>query len=602
MLSLSLSSTNFNELNITTLAKRPLLDAIKVLYRGNEAEFIGFVENLGLNYHKTFPSLYHLNNEINGEIQKFNDIAERNELEKLDYRAVTLLRRSLKQISEFGYYKLAIDLKNAKDPSKITAIKDAFLLAQSPSIIEFKELDDRRLNLIYNKRGISYYCSEPLIANARDTIQLIENFKEPKDNNFIVARFLLEFAKNLKNAGVDESFYFAYEQRAGLIKEFNKSIDEVILWGGLNREEKEKMKAQEKEDSQDSPSTIAKAELKIERDSLRSSAPQNSTDEIVEKTKVLPRLYNVESMPNPTQEIPKLNKEKIISDSFELYEQKEIEKAKLRLERAKKESFEAYRDLKNNLDSGLSLLDAIKIIQQKYRNEDTVNFASLLFSQDILNLREKESEIVALRGNIEALKQNVLELEGEIVKREETITKQRGTLQVKINEMSLLKESFEEELERLKEVEVKFGELEALNNEQGKTIEELDAECDKLTAENRGLGESKIRLESELKNALSNTENLERELQDLKNKEAQSAKLAIERNSEKEFLRIALDKAAKTEAEQNLKIQSLENKIDNLYNRLIDGAKTSETKQESLPTDTPKEKPRRSRDILGNDF
>lgn len=66
----------------------------------------------------------------------------------------------------------------------------------------------------------------------------------------------------------------------------------------------------------------------------------------------------------------------------------------MRLEKANKEKDRAYEDLKKYLNNGLSILEAIQNIKQKY-SEDTVHLASLLFSQDILNVKSKD-EIIAL--------------------------------------------------------------------------------------------------------------------------------------------------------------------------------------------------------------
>ncbi len=123
---------------------------------------------------------------------------------------------------------------------------------------------------------------------------------------------------------------------------------------------------------------------------------------VVLKEKTLPRLNNLKSTRLENQNYQNIEQsesqtknseeeiQQIISDSFELYIQKEVEKTNIRLEKAKKDSFNAYEDLKANLKDGLSILEAIKNIQQKYRNEDTINFATLLFSKDILNVKAKE--------------------------------------------------------------------------------------------------------------------------------------------------------------------------------------------------------------------
>ncbi|TNB56736.1 hypothetical protein [Campylobacter helveticus] len=632
MIPLTLAKVNFDELNINNLSKRALLDSLKIFYKKDDMAYFEFLESKGINYYKNFKNIFELNNELNTEIKIFNDLASKEELIGFDFKASALLKRNLKTLTDNDYYKLNLDLRELNDNANLTKIKDIFLNLNSVSLVDFKEISEQRLSLVYNKRGASLYHNELILANARDNINLLENFKEAKDNNFIVARFILELALKLKEAGIDESFSYKFSSNGN---EMIKSLDEIIYWGSLNKEEKEEQKAKTKEQNElnEKATQIAKKEIKEEINASRASLAKDSTNESLDTQKAPVRLANIKTL---NDELPHTQSkdlssqeriEKIINESFELYHQKELEKTQIRLEKAKKDSFNAYDDLKLSLNNGLSIIEALKLIQQKYRNEDTINFASLLFSKDILNIKEKDSELKTLRAELKSSYETQELLNDEITKREETISKLKGTVQVKVNEMTALKLEFEEEIESLKEAEFKFKELEKHTKEQDEIINELDTENQSLSDTNKALNEEKIKLEADnhflqntlkdykekenlYKQELLNYKELEKKMmgfelenQSLKAKE-QSYKeelhtlsLKVKENYKQEFeleklnlenehLKTSLKAQRDKEQEYKEKIAKLESKLDSFMSQALKAQ------------DEPK-KELRSRDILG---
>ncbi|MCR2055556.1 hypothetical protein CHLV4139_08660 [Campylobacter helveticus] len=632
MIPLTLAKVNFDELNINNLSKRALLDSLKIFYKKDDMAYFEFLESKGINYYKNFKNIFELNNELNTEIKIFNDLASKEELIGFDFKASALLKRNLKTLTDNDYYKLNLDLRELNDNHTLTKIKDIFLNLNSVSLVDFKEISEQRLSLVYNKRGASLYHNDLILANARDNISLLENFKEAKDNNFIVARFILELALKLKEANIDESFSYKFSSNGN---EMIKSLDEIIYWGSLNKEEKEEQKAKTKEQNElnEKATQIAKKEIKEEINASRASLAKDSTNESLDTQKAPVRLANIKTL---NDELPHTQSkdlssqeriEKIINESFELYHQKELEKTQIRLEKAKKDSFNAYDDLKLSLNNGLSIIEALKLIQQKYRNEDTINFASLLFSKDILNIKEKDSELKALKAELKSSYETQELLNDEITKREETISKLKGTVQVKVNEMTALKLEFEEEIESLKEAEFKFKELEKHTKEQDEIINELDSENQSLSDTNKALNEEKIKLEADnhfLQNTLKDykeKENLykqeilnykelekkmmgfELENQSLKAKE-QSYKeelhtlsLKVKENYKQEFeleklnlenehLKTSLKAQRDKEQEYKEKIAKLESKLDSFMSQAL---KTQDEPKKEL----------RSRDILG---
>lgn len=557
MIPLTLAKVNFDELNINNLSKRALLESLKIFYKKDDISYFDFLESKGINYFKSFKNIFELNNELNAEIKILNDLASKEELMGFDFKASSLLKRNLKTLSDNDYYKLNLDLRELNNNDDFTKIKDIFLNLNSISLVDFKEVGEQRLSLIYNKRGVSIYNDEFVLANARDNINLLENFKEAKDNNFIVARFILELARKFKEENINESFSYKFSSNG---TEVIKDIDEIIYWGSLNKEEKEELKAKAKEQNglNEKAIQIAKKEIKDEINAQRASLAKDSTTKSLEEQKTPVRLANIktlnEELPkNPKQEEnPQEKIEKIINESFELYYQKELEKTQIRLEKAKKDSFNAYDDLKMNLNNGLSIIEALKIIQQKYRNEDTINFASLLFSKDILNIKEKELELKSLKEELESSYHIQNTLNDEITKREETISKLKGTIQVKVNEMTALKLEFEEEIESLKEAELKFKELEKHTKEQDEIITDLDNENQSLSDENKALKEEKIKLEA-------NHSFLQNTLKEYKEKEAfYKQELSNLKSLEKKAMSLELENENLKTKEQGFKEELLE--------------------------------------------
>lgn len=632
MIPLTLAKVNFDELNINNLSKRALLESLKIFYKKDDISYFDFLESKGINYFKNFKNIFELNNELNAEIKILNDLASKEELMGFDFKASSLLKRNLKTLSDNDYYKLNLNLRELNNNDNFTKIKDMFLNLNSISLVDFKEVGEQRLSLIYNKRGASIYNDEFVLANARDNINLLENFKEAKDNNFIVARFILELARKFKEENINESFSYKFSSNG---TEVIKDIDEIIYWGSLNKEEKEELKAKAKEQNglNEKAVQMAKKEIKDEINAQRASLAKDSTTKSLEEQKTPVRLANIktlnEELPkNPKQEEnPQEKIEKIINESFELYYQKELEKTQIRLEKAKKDSFNAYDDLKMNLNNGLSIIEALKIIQQKYRNEDTINFASLLFSKDILNIKEKELELKSLKEELESSYHIQNTLNDEITKREETISKLKGTIQVKVNEMTALKLEFEEEIESLKEAELKFKELEKHTKEQDEIITDLDNENQSLSDENKALKEEKIKLEANhsfLQNTLKEYKEKEafykQELENLKSLEKKAMSLELEnenlKTKEQDFKEelLELNSKLKDSFRQEFELERLNLENTHLKNSLKESNDKEQAYKEkiaklesqlesflnqALKAQEEPKKELRSRDILG---
>ncbi|EAI7269805.1 hypothetical protein B0619_07560 [Campylobacter lari] len=568
MLNVTINKVNFDELDINNLSKRGVLQSLEKFWNGNQNEYIEYLDNIGIEYYKNYKNIFNLNQQLNSDIAILQENINQGKYGNFNFKISTIIK-NLKDINDLEYYKLNIDLRELNDKTTSQTIKDIFANIDSVSLVDFKEINDERISLIYHKKGAIAFFDELIIANSRaDRVNLIENFQVPKDNNFIVSRFILDFSRELLKENINESFSYTYYNGKKKVSNI-KDVKEICYWGELNLKEKEEKKLEEKakEEKDNMIKEQAKSELKQENNNKRESLGKDSYEKIIQNDTSNTKLYNISSMEddlsknnlNETKEQKKVQIEKeqakkeeneiekIIKYSFEIYEEKEIEKTKQRLQKAQKEANEAYADLKNYLNNGTTILEAIRNIQQKYRNEDTINFASLLFSKDILNLKNKEEEIKKLKDELDKSIKYEDQLSDEITKREETISKLKGTIQLKANEIIAMREEFDNEIEQLKVNEEKIKEVEKILVEQEETINELDSENQKLSDDYKISKEKLIKLETE-NNILK--ERLEENKEERKYYE----------NIQKDFYRyqIELEKAKEEKEELLLKIKKLE--------------------------------------------
>lgn len=616
MLNLTLRKVDFNELKVEDISKRPILETLYKFWTKGEAEYIDFLEKHNIDYYKNFSSMAELKETMKNDITNLNAIAEQGLENSFDFKTINFLKsKNLKEIFDHEFVKLTIDLREINDKSKKDEIKDLFLETKSVSLVDFVDVDEDSCSIIYHKKGAYHYNNEPYMCNSRESLTLLENYEVPKDNNFILSRFLLDLSSKLEENDIKESFCVRY----GNGDENIKNIEEVIYWGHLSADEKKELKNQlrEQKEMNDEAKSLAKQELKAETNAKRNSLTQQEANEALEEKSV--RLYNVAEFnkQNTKNEIiqkeqtPKNDESKesqivdIIAKSIELYKAKEQEKLKVKLDKAEKDSANAYSDLKEYLNNGLSILEALKNIQQKYRNDDTINFASLLFSKDILSLKSKEDEIISLEKEKDALKNECANAYNEIDKREETISKLRSTLQTKLNEM----QNFEYELEqtfeaKLKEREEKMlQELEALqanqekiSNEFKEEINELDLANEELSKENKAINEMNLKLNSQNQALMLQLDNSKKEFENIQ--EELKAKLDSTQDYIKNLYKLEAQAEVFNDKENMYKEQLkelkeknalLESRIDTLIHNLQNEENEEKTK-----------KSKRSKDVLGN--
>lgn len=597
MLKVSIRRADFNEIKVENLSKAPIVDTLEQFWQKGHNDYLVFLEANQISYYKNPSSNAELLSMANSDIRAINSIIERNN-HQFDYKITNMLSKKwFREIHESEFFKLTIDLSEVNNPSDKDAIKDLFLETKSASIIDCAEINDDFCSLIYHKKGAIYYHDNPILSNSREAISMLENFKAPKDSNFIMARFLYDLACKLDNHKIHESFYAKVNDY-----EHNHSIQSIIHWGSISEDEKNELKENIKTNKtiESEAYALAKKEMKSQAQTTRDSLNSHQAKEALENDKSV-MLYNITDF-QKMQEAENANNTKsdsekiteIVNRSIELYRKKEIEKLHIKLDKAKQDSNSAYKDLKDYLNNGLTLLEAFKNLQQKYRNEDTVNFASLLFSQDILNLRNKELIIENLNKDKDELKQECANLYDEIDKHKGTIEKLRSTLTTKLNEMRNfeyeVQKNFEEKLqarenELLKELESYQKEQKGIISDYEKEINELDSMLEAKESELKALKDSNATISAQNNALQDEIKNTQSKLKDLYKLEAK-AELYSEREE------MYKNQIAQLEA----KNQSLETRIDGILNSITKNEKAeSKDSPQNIPT-----KKVRSKDILGS--
>lgn len=560
MITFNIRKAELNEINLGSVVKAPVIDALKAFWQNSEYKYFQNLEYNGIEYQADFKSVNDLQNYANDTISKITAMADKGDavdIGDFDYKIINHLKsKNLKPITEFDFVKLTLNLKEIGNEKIKQKIKNLANMTPTVALIDSTDITDDTFELIYHRKGAFYYCDEPYLNLSTSAYTLLENFQMPKSSNFIMARFLVDLAKKLKENGIDETFCINYSENNRKIV----SVDEIIHCSELNLEEKKAYleATKTKTNIAEVAKEQAQNELKNETsNSKRNSLTQKEAKEVLETAKSnvkeiqnideeeFDRIFNSVNEESKTKKtIAEIRKEfenkldDIIEEATKLYGEKEIEKTKIRIEKAQKDKERAYDDLKKYIDNGASILEAIQNIKQKY-NEDTVHLASLLFGKDILNAKNKDEIINKLNDNILSLENENKNLNDKLDKKDETISSLKSTVQKKVNEVTNMEIEFENKLKQ--EVENKekqmFEMLNTYKTEQEQNITQIkenaeiekndiitkyQSEIDEFDKENSELNEQNKKLEKEnqiMKNSIeSSKKELELLKQDLESK------------------------------------------------------------------------------------
>lgn len=344
----------------------PILDIMKNKYwNGTEEEYSEFLAKHEIKPYYNFKTITELQNITNEIIKKLLVIFPR-EISKFDVKIIPVMKqKSLKPVTDEDYDLLTFELKGFSEEEKEVFI-DAFFNIFSLSIYDFKKLEDDKLLLFYNRRGFAEDDDRISLAQARTKVTLLQNFKVPKDNNFICADFVLQMAKIMTKRGFSlENTFFYYVQGTpnGDIREWKKSLNEILEAPNMSTEEIELEKEKERIKQE------AQEELKKEMAEKRQSLPPESTK--IELAKA-----SSSQVKNGDILTADINLDEMLRKISEEYDAKEIEKTKLRLAEANKESVNIYEMMKELLSRGTTVLEVLNIAKQKARYTETVQKAS----------------------------------------------------------------------------------------------------------------------------------------------------------------------------------------------------------------------------------
>ena len=484
MINIEHKKADLTDLNISELFQRPN-KAISNYWNGNSDDLFQYYKKHNIDYNFSFDNLEQLHEKTEKYLTDLMNAVE-SDIGKFDFRLRSALKPRNLNVSIDDYMKIEFDITQ-EDSNELI---NKFLNTQSRSLIDFRHFEDDKLTFFYNRKGIVDEGSRIAIVKSKQSVTLRDEFKEAKDNNFIMSGVIKELAKN-------SNLDFTYKYMAGDVpKEMNINADEINKVGS-RVEEKNHQAVKEVVIRKEAEQEVAKEKMQtrqsLEPDSNSQLINKEATTEIRIDTKKIDSNNNQ----NVSQAQEQLTK--VTDDSIKDYETREIEKVKIRLEKAKNEAKIVYDELKHTInDDGFSIQEALNFVKQKYREEHTINLASVYLTKDLLEVKNLENIILNKDNSISNLEKTLEDKEQSITKREETITSLKSTLQTKENEYRLDKELLEKEysnsIEEMKEATKEV--IKSKDNEIVSFREELK-ELDEVIIR---LSEQKTMYEKELVN------------------------------------------------------------------------------------------------------
>lgn len=553
-----------SKIEVYSLSNIPFLGLMKGFWSGTEEELKIYLEEKKIPIINSFASLYEAEDYATKISQIFIKSFARDSTDKFNYRLASVIKEKyLKNgFHDNNYNKIVFDIASFDDDTK-KIIKEIFFATPTRSFIEFKVDNDDTLELIYHKRGIYQDNTKRLgISLSRDRLSLLQNFKEPGDNNYISANFIFLVSKALLEKNIILNFKYDYMVGSGQIITKECNIEEIVRIGKQTDEEREREREKEEIKKQ------AELEVKKEKNNRRDSLPPDSTKEEALKNSGTMNKFSIEKANN----IEDLEKQ--TDNILQNYKLVELEKTRIRLEEAEKMAINIHKDISQILSSGASIVEAINIANQKYNNKDAVNMASLFLTKDLLNISLKEKEISSLKEEISSLKEEKERLLENISQRENAIRELRENNK----ELEKQKEALKEENEKgLKILQEKYSSVlkssqERYKDDLQKIVGAYEKQVDKLSGEQKSI-------KAEL--LLKEKENLElerklKEANDSKNREINSN---IQELQEKisALVNNTLN-SPKLDKSINEKIENLEERINELkhYKKRSKGKKNNQ--------------------------
>ena len=593
VINLSLEKIGYEAINLKSARDIPLFTTVREYYKGTGAEFANFLTNNGMSYEKNFNSIHDMHEHISNSVKILKATFESGKTDKFDFKAVSVLNSKMfDNISEDDYALLKFDISSFSTDDK-DKIKNAFFGAKCKSFVYFKEADNDELRLFYNRKGITLDENNAVkIYTSKDKVSITEGYKSVKDANYISSGFILELSKKMHEFGFnDDTFAYSYNRADGLTNTMEYSVSQILQIANTPKEEKDAIEKKEAirqevanakevievetiEEPTNDVKEIAKAQIRQERSQKRQSLPPESMEEQILKSSTSQVRFSKDILEKDDVDL-----DAEISRLFDEYDNKELEKKRILLQEARQKGNYAYSDLKENIKNGVSIAEAMRYVTQTYKNEDVLNFASMLLTKDLMEIALKERKIETLNGTITAYSVENDKLVDVIAKRENTIKELQSTLTKKNNEINLVLEATEEKMNQLSlETEKKIHEIEKkYENELGELNELLDKQeaiIARLKYEKENSENSYKKILEEKSGDIKRLESEVGELKEFKYKSNSLEQQLVERDSKISKLESEVGELKSVNYENNLlkqsiaekdsKISKLENDIDEL--------------------------------------
>ena len=593
VINLSLEKIGYEAINLKSARDIPLFTTVREYYKGTGAEFANFLTNNGMSYEKNFNSIHDMHEHISNSVKVLKATFESGKTDKFDFKAVSVLNSKMfDNISEDDYALLKFDISSFSTDDK-DKIKNAFFGAKCKSFVYFKEADNDELRLFYNRKGITLDENNAVkIYTSKDKVSITEGYKSVKDANYISSGFILELSKKMHEFGFnDDTFAYSYNRADGLTNTMEYSVSQILQIANTPKEEKDAIEKKEAirqevanakevievetiEEPTNDVKEIAKAQIRQERSQKRQSLPPESMEEQILKSSTSQVRFSKDILEKDDVDL-----DAEISRLFDEYDNKELEKKRILLQEARQKGNYAYSDLKENIKNGVSIAEAMRYVTQTYKNEDVLNFASMLLTKDLMEIALKERKIETLNGTITAYSVENDKLVDVIAKRENTIKELQSTLTKKNNEINLVLEATEEKMNQLSlETEKKIHEIEKkYENELGELNELLDKQeaiIARLKYEKENSENSYKKILEEKSGDIKRLESEVGELKEFKYKSNSLEQQLVERDSKISKLESEVGELKSVNYENNLlkqsiaekdsKISKVENDIDEL--------------------------------------
>lgn len=593
VINLSLEKVGYEAINLKSARDIPLFTTVREYYKGTGAEFANFLTNNGMSYEKNFNSIHDMHEHISNSVKVLKATFESGKTDKFDFKAVSVLNSKMfDNISEDDYALLKFDISSFSTDDK-DKIRNAFFGAKCKSFVYFKEADNDELRLFYNRKGITLDENNAVkIYTSKDKVSITEGYKSVKDANYISSGFILELSKKMHEFGFnDDTFAYSYNRADGLTNTMEYSVSQILQIANTPKEEKDAIEKKEAirqevanakevievetiEEPTNDVKEIAKAQIRQERSQKRQSLPPESMEEQILKSSTSQVRFSKDILEKDDVDL-----DAEISRLFDEYDNKELEKKRILLQEARQKGNYAYSDLKENIKNGVSIAEAMRYVTQTYKNEDVLNFASMLLTKDLMEIALKERKIETLNGTITAYSVENDKLVDVIAKRENTIKELQSTLAKKNNEINLVLEATEEKMNQLSlETEKKIHEIEKkYENELGELNELLDKQeaiIARLKYEKENSENSYKKILEEKSGDIKRLESEVGELKEFKYKSNSLEQQLVERDSKISKLESEVGELKSVNYENNLlkqgiaekdsKISKLENDIDEL--------------------------------------